>query len=290
MEQIQKKELAKVIQKTEVEATFQLAKATVIAFTCSKGGVGKTTVSVTFALLLVSLGYKVQFIDTDPQGTGSSYFTERAKLLVSKRRKELEEEGADEETIEREIAKVLEHLPKVIDKKSGLEFHLKQAAYDFDYIVIDTQGANTSITREAQIYSDWVYVLFSYSGFDVKALESTMSDIIIAQSFNKVPNKIFLLPNMVEKRNTVVNARGKEKAKNIVTNVLNLACTTAEERNIYFLNTEISYKSAYSEMDGGKSIFELTKRKTLDPSIEYDNLLVETVSIVKIIDNKKEAA
>jgi len=290
MEQIEKTELAKVIQKTEVEATYQLAKATVIAFTCSKGGVGKTTVSVTFALLLVSLGYKVQYIDTDPQATGSNYFTERARLLIAKRKKELEKEGADEETIEKEIAKLLEQLPKVIDKKSGLEFHLKQVAYDFDYIIVDTQGANTSITREAQIYSDWIYVLFSYSGFDVKALEATMSDIIVAQSFNKISTKIFLLPNMVEKRNTVVNAKGKEKAQKIISDVLNLACTTAEERNIYFLNTEISYKSAYSEMDGGKSIFELTKGKTLDPSIEYDNLLVETVSIVKIIENKKEAA
>lgn len=288
MEQIEKTELAKVIQKTEVEATYQPAKARVIAFTCSKGGVGKTTVSVTLALLLVSLGYKVKFIDTDPQGTGSFYFTERAMLISKRVRKEQEKLGADEETIKSEIEKTLKkELPEVVDKKSGLEVYLNQISYDFNYIIIDTQGADTSITREASTCANWIYILFSYSGFDVKALETTISDVLKAQSYNKTA-KVFLLPNMVEKRNTLVNRKGKEKALKILSEILNMRDTTAEERNIFFLNTEISYKSAYTAMDGGNSIFELTKGKTLDPVIEYQNLLEETVTLIE--STNKEAA
>lgn len=44
-----------------------------ISFANQKGGVGKTTYNVQLALLLGLLGYKILFVDNDPQGNSSSF-------------------------------------------------------------------------------------------------------------------------------------------------------------------------------------------------------------------------
>lgn len=45
-----------------------------ITFSASKGGVGKTTMTFTFASFLVRQGYKVLLIDSDYQGNLSSTY------------------------------------------------------------------------------------------------------------------------------------------------------------------------------------------------------------------------
>lgn len=231
-------------------------KATVISFFCSKGGIGKSTISVNLTISLMNLGYNVLFIDADVQGTSSSYFAERAN------------QGMD--------------TSEVVQKTTGLKVYVDKVSHKYDFIVIDSQGADTTISRESLLCANWVFSPFSYSGFDVRELRKTVSVITDAQAFN-TDLKSFLLPNMVEKRNKAVNRREKDKAKAIVYEVLETKGLAQEKQNIFFLNTEISHKSAYSEMDCGKSIFELTKGKTCDPSLEYQSLLNETVDIIESI-------
>lgn len=55
-------------------------KGTVISFLNQKGGCGKTTASINLAAMLDSLGYVVELVNLDPQGTALDWATTRANV------------------------------------------------------------------------------------------------------------------------------------------------------------------------------------------------------------------
>ena len=55
-------------------------KGTVISFLNQKGGCGKTTTSINLAAMLDSMGYTVELVNLDPQGTALDWATTRANV------------------------------------------------------------------------------------------------------------------------------------------------------------------------------------------------------------------
>ena len=55
-------------------------KGTVISFLNQKGGCGKTTASINLAAMLDSMGYTVELVNLDPQGTALDWATTRANV------------------------------------------------------------------------------------------------------------------------------------------------------------------------------------------------------------------
>lgn len=137
----------------------------VLVFGNEKGGTGKSTIAMHLTVNLLNMGYKVGTIDVDArQGTFSRYIENRAKkkeiigdevlmpshtaIFCSQKNntKEMEEENTD-------------NFSKAIESYST-----------FDYIVIDTPGNDSNLSRIAHSYADKLITPMNESFIDLDLL------------------------------------------------------------------------------------------------------------------------
>ena len=133
----------------------------------TKGGCGKTTTSANLGGILASLGYQVLLIDADPQPTLSSFFP--IKHAASRGITPLvrSESGVDisscisETTIpglsiirsDDPNGDLITYTQQTVVARYRLKSTLKQLS-DFQFIIIDSQGANTTLLQTAVIAAD----------------------------------------------------------------------------------------------------------------------------------------
>lgn len=111
-----------------------------------KGGSGKTTVAVSLAVLL-SKSKKVLLVDADKQGTSTDFATLREDTLG--------DSGFTAITL--------------LDKQVRTE--VQKLAPQYDYVVIDTGGRDTTSQRAALTICDLYLVPFAPKSFDVWTLD-----------------------------------------------------------------------------------------------------------------------
>lgn len=139
--------------------------ATKIAITNAKGGVGKTTSSINIADALMYIGYKVLFIDLDPQANSTSIY--KGTTIIEEGEKTLYDvfEGASSisECIQHtDFGDILASDNRLAEKdavyqtKIGgnkiLKKALKEIDDDYDFIIMDTPPNIGAYMRNA-IYS-----------------------------------------------------------------------------------------------------------------------------------------
>jgi chromosome partitioning protein len=218
-----------------------------------KGGVGKSAMSIniTFAIMQMT-GLKGQLVDTDPQKTSATCMDTRLSMGYE--------------------------TPDYIWRTSAIRANFFKEIGKYQFVVFDTQGADSPTGREIMTFSDCLIIPVNASGFVVNTLagkEGMLEKVVRAKANN--PNlKTFIVFNMVEKKNTAQIRKHKTKVKIMLDELLAKYDSNTEESEIHICETSISAKPAlYDKMNDGKSIFEISKGKYLDPLLEYTALLAE---------------
>jgi len=125
----------------------------------TKGGVGKTTLSVNLAIARALAGRDVWLIDGDRQGT--------AQMAISIRA----EQG---------------HLPGIAcatySDGATLRAQVQQQAHKFDDIIIDAGGRDSTALRAALVLSDVLLIPFQPRSYDVWALNDIAALVDEARS------------------------------------------------------------------------------------------------------------
>jgi chromosome partitioning protein len=155
----------------------------VIAVTGSKGGSGKSTLSVHLAVYLDDSGYSVALIDADYNQCTSMKWLARLQHRV---------------TVE-----ALPNEPEEHQRVRELRRAVRTLRETHDYVVIDTKGEASTLTDAALLMSDLALIPFQPSGPDIWELESTLSAVTVSQEENNGKPTAYLVLNQTSERDAV---------------------------------------------------------------------------------------
>lgn len=143
-----------------------------LAFTNSKGGVGKSTLAVHLAAWLTEKGKRVALVDVDVLGSSSQWI----------------KEASPETALYRLLTPddVLEQLPEIQS--------------EFDYVVIDGPGGLSEVTRAVLLTTDVTFLPCTPSALDLRAVEEAIRVVRQVQKIRKGPPKAVLIPNRLNVR------------------------------------------------------------------------------------------
>lgn len=181
-----------------------------------KGGVGKTTSTITLGGILAEQGYKVLLIDTDPHASLSYYFgIESEELDLS-----VYDLFAQTETKEQILQSLcptqysnidilpatmgLATLDRSLGHKSGMGLVLKKALNqledEYDYVLIDCPPVLGILMVNALAASDRIIVPVQTEFLALKGLERMINTISMMQQGQPSPYKYTIVPTMFDKR------------------------------------------------------------------------------------------
>ena len=150
---------------------------TVISFVNTKGGVGKSFLSVHLAVWLSDAGHRVAILDGDDQRTASKWLENSEGHSVDVW--VLEESSEEKRTAE--IQKLLQDLHGKVD-----------------FVVIDTKGSAGLTTHAAVVKSDLTCVPLQPSASDLWPIENALSTIRLSQEIRNGAPKAFLILNQTD--------------------------------------------------------------------------------------------
>ena len=138
-----------------------------ITIVSTKGGVGKTTLSANLGGILADSGYRVLLIDADPQPTLSSYYQikDRAKhglthfLVNSSTEDVISQTSIDNLDIivsEDPEGKLRDWIRDAVDGRVRLKYILSYLDNQYDFVLIDTQGAVGPLQDAAVAAADFM--------------------------------------------------------------------------------------------------------------------------------------
>lgn len=138
----------------------------IVVIANSKGGVGKSTLSVHLAAWLQEQGHRVILADCDAQHSSSEW---------------IEEANPDVKTVRLESPdRILDQLPKL--------------AQEADFVIADGPGSNTETSRALLLRADFAIVPCKASMLEVRALSQATSVLRQAQDIRRgIPRSVIVL-------------------------------------------------------------------------------------------------
>lgn len=256
--------------------------AILIALANGKGGVGKSTIAINIQYAIATmngadnkpLNLNVLLVDADDQMTATKTCNARQKLGGLKIKGEFQK------------FKPIEH----VFKDEDIETYIDLVKDRHDFIIMDTKGAESDITREVTTIANVMIIPLSPYGFDKQALADTLKVVKKGLKFNK-NMLVMIVLNKVDKSATAKNREGRADISATIDEIFAKDGKTAADCNVFIAQSELSYKPRfYSEMTKGLNVFEAARGISYDPKAEYDNLLIEINTRFAQINNVQEAA
>ncbi|ENK2108996.1 ParA family protein [Vibrio alginolyticus] len=182
-----------------------------------KGGVGKTTSTVTLAGLLSQKGHRVLMVDTDPHASLTTYLGYDPDAVTSSlfdlfQLKTFSRETVKPLILETELEGMdiipahmsLATLDRVMGNRSGMGLILKRAlqtvSQDYDYVLIDCPPILGVMMVNALAASDRILIPVQTEFLAMKGLERMMRTLTIMQKSRPGCFKVTIVPTMYDKR------------------------------------------------------------------------------------------
>ncbi|MCB1783153.1 MAG: AAA family ATPase [Alphaproteobacteria bacterium] len=141
-------------------------KAHIIVFGNEKGGSGKSTAAMHTAIALLRLGYKVGTIDLDArQGTITRYLKKRFEFITRIRQQLPSPMHMAIERSQGSTVKIQQ-----AQEQQFLEMALEELGAAADFVVIDTPGTDSYLSRLAHSYADTLITPMNDSFIDLDLL------------------------------------------------------------------------------------------------------------------------
>ncbi|WP_162046813.1 ParA family protein [Vibrio taketomensis] len=182
-----------------------------------KGGVGKTTTTITLAGLLSKQGKKVLLVDTDPHGSLTTYLGYDSDNVPSSlfdlfQIKEFSEHTVSPLIMNSEIPGIdiipahmsLATLDRVMGNRSGMGLILKRALMaiknHYDYVLIDCPPILGVMMVNALAASHRILIPVQTEFLAMKGLERMVRTLAIMQKSRNKAFKVTIVPTMYDKR------------------------------------------------------------------------------------------
>lgn len=182
-----------------------------------KGGVGKTTSTVTLAGLLSQKGHRVLMVDTDPHASLTTYLGYDPDAVTSSLFDLFQLKTFSRETVKALILETelegmdiipahmsLATLDRVMGNRSGMGLILKRAlqtvSQDYDYVLIDCPPILGVMMVNALAASDRILIPVQTEFLAMKGLERMMRTLTIMQKSRPGGFKVTIVPTMYDKR------------------------------------------------------------------------------------------
>lgn len=182
-----------------------------------KGGVGKTTTTITLAGLLCQQGKRVLLVDTDPHASLTTYLgydsDNMDKNLFDLFQLEKLSQGAVESLIFNSEIEGLDIIPahmslatldRVMGNRSGMGLILKRALAEikdlYDYVLIDCPPILGVMMVNALAASDRILIPVQTEFLAMKGLERMIRTLTIMQRSRRREFKVTIVPTMYDKR------------------------------------------------------------------------------------------
>ncbi|HAS6994517.1 TPA: ParA family protein [Vibrio parahaemolyticus] len=182
-----------------------------------KGGVGKTTSTVTLAGLLSQKGHRVLMVDTDPHASLTTYLgydsdTVSSSLFDLFQLKMFTRDTVKPLILETELEGMdiipahmsLATLDRVMGNRSGMGLILKRAlqavSQDYDYVLIDCPPILGVMMVNALAASDRILIPVQTEFLAMKGLERMIRTLTIMQKSRPDGFKVTIVPTMYDKR------------------------------------------------------------------------------------------
>jgi chromosome partitioning protein len=146
--------------------------AQIIVVGNEKGGAGKTTSAMHLIVSLLTLGYKVGTIDLDSRQQSLTRYIENRKKTAEKRNQQLL--MPEHYAFEQKVLATREEEQK--DEEARFREILDKLAASNDYIIIDTPGSDTHISRIAHLNADIVVTPINDSFVDLDLIGIISAD------------------------------------------------------------------------------------------------------------------
>ena len=182
-----------------------------------KGGVGKTTSTVTLAGLLSQKGHRVLMVDTDPHASLTTYLGYDPDAVTSSLFDLFQIKTFSRETVKPLILEShlegidiipahmsLATLDRVMGNRGGMGLILKRAlqviAQDYDYVLIDCPPILGVMMVNALAASDRILIPVQTEFLAMKGLERMIRTLTIMQKSRPGGFKVTIVPTMYDKR------------------------------------------------------------------------------------------
>ncbi|HCE2907299.1 TPA: ParA family protein [Vibrio parahaemolyticus] len=182
-----------------------------------KGGVGKTTSTVTLAGLLSQKGHRVLMVDTDPHASLTTYLgydsdTVSSSLFDLFQLKMFTRDTVKPLILQTELEGMdiipahmsLATLDRVMGNRSGMGLILKRAlqavSQDYDYVLIDCPPILGVMMVNALAASDRILIPVQTEFLAMKGLERMIRTLTIMQKSRPDGFKVTIVPTMYDKR------------------------------------------------------------------------------------------